>query len=77
MRQVQQRVARVAATNVNLAIACREGRFREELFYRLNVITLVLPPLRERPEDIPPLAERFVLHFCRRHRRPGVIKTAG
>jgi len=60
----------VAATNVDLLDACRDGRFREDLLYRLNVITLVLPPLRERPEDIPALAERFMLHFCQRHRRP-------
>lgn len=60
----------VAATNVDLAAACREGRFREDLFYRLNVITLLLPPLRERPEDIPPLAEGFIIHFCQRHGRP-------
>lgn len=60
----------VAATNHNLEERCAEGRFREDLFYRLNVITVSLPPLRERPEDILELAEMFCQHFCLKHRRP-------
>ena len=50
----------VAATNVRLREAIAEGRFREDLFYRLNVLTLKLPPLRERVEDIEPLARHFL-----------------
>jgi transcriptional regulator with PAS, ATPase and Fis domain len=50
----------VSATNVRLSQAMAEGRFREDLFYRLNVLTLPVPPLRERPEDIAPLAYHFL-----------------
>jgi transcriptional regulator with PAS, ATPase and Fis domain len=50
----------VSATNVRLGQAIAEGRFREDLFYRLNVLTLPVPPLRERPEDIAPLAYHFL-----------------
>jgi transcriptional regulator with PAS, ATPase and Fis domain len=50
----------VSATNVRLGQARTEGRFREDLFYRLNVLTLAVPPLRDRPEDIAPLAYHFL-----------------
>ncbi len=55
----------IAATNVNLAEKVRQGKFREDLFYRLNVVPVSVPPLRERPEDIPVLARHFVEKICR------------
>jgi len=60
----------VAATHADLAQAVAEGRFRQDLFYRLNVFPVHLPPLRERPEDIRALAEGFLDHFARENRRP-------
>jgi len=50
----------VAATHVNLLQAVAEGKFRDDLFYRLNVIEIRIPPLRERREDIPLLAQHFI-----------------
>ena len=59
----------MAATNKDLEREVREGRFREDLYYRLNVISITLPPLRERPEDIEPLALHFLRRFAGRMSR--------
>lgn len=60
----------VAATNRNLEIAVKEGRFREDLLYRLNVVELTLPALRERPDDLMDLAHHFLGLFCTAAGRP-------
>lgn len=70
LRQVSVRV--VAATNRNMEEEVREGRFREDLYYRLNVIKLEIPPLRDRLEDVKPLVEHFLL----KHRGKVLSKEA-
>jgi DNA-binding NtrC family response regulator len=59
----------IAATNKKLPDFVAEGKFREDLFYRLNVVPVVMPPLRERADDIPLLIERFFDRFAARHKR--------
>src|SRR4029077_20513995 len=60
----------VAASNVDLLVLVRDGRFREDLFHRLNVIALKLPPLRDRREDIPSLVGHFLGQFSKENNRP-------
>jgi DNA-binding NtrC family response regulator len=60
----------LAASNIDLLTLVREGRFREDLYHRLNVISLRLPPLRERKEDIPLLIDYFMRRYCEENRRP-------
>ncbi len=60
----------IAATNADLEAKMREGKFREDLYYRLNVFTIMLPPLRERQSDILLLADHFLLKYSRKHGKP-------
>ena len=59
----------LAASNEDLRKLVHEGRFREDLFHRLNVISIHLPPLRDRKEDVPLLVDRFLDYFCKENRQ--------
>ena len=67
LRTLQARI--IAATNTDLSVRISEGTFRDDLFYRLNVFTIVLPPLRERVDDVALLARHFVGKFARKYRK--------
>jgi DNA-binding NtrC family response regulator len=69
-RAVKVNVRVIAATNRDLQQAVKAGAFRSDLFFRLNVVNLTLPPLRDRPEEIPQLAELFLKKCCREAKKP-------
>lgn len=69
VRTTHVNVRIIAATNRDLSKSVDEGHFRQDLFYRLNVFTIKLPPLRERTEDIPLLAEHFLAHYAAREKK--------
>ena len=64
----------VAATNTDLRKLVEEGKFREDLYYRLNVINIALPPLRDRKGDIPPLANHFFTKYCKENDKPFLVQ---
>ena len=65
----------IAATNVNIPEAVKNGKFREDLYYRLNTIPIAIPPLRERQEDIPLLFRKFAADFAEKYRMPAIRLT--
>ena len=74
-RLVRVNIRVIAATNRDLSKAVKEGAFREDLFHRLNVISVSIPPLRERPEEIPRLAEVFLQRYTKEMGKPGMHLT--
>lgn len=74
-RQADIRI--IAATNEDLQKLIKEGTFRGDLFYRLNIVTIIIPPLRDRKEDIPILAEYFVKKYSEEYRKPVKKFSAG
>ncbi|MBO6024840.1 MAG: sigma-54-dependent Fis family transcriptional regulator [Bacteroidales bacterium] len=69
MKSIPIDIRLICATNMDLATMVKEGRFREDLFYRINTVTLHLPPLRERPDEIVTLAELFVKQYAEKYHR--------
>ena len=78
LKDIQLDLRVVAATNKNLREAVKEGAFRQDLYFRLNVIQILIPPLRERTEDIVPLTKFFIEHYNRKFKRniEGVTEAA-
>jgi DNA-binding NtrC family response regulator len=66
----------IAATNKNLEKLVAEGKFRDDLYFRLNVVHVTMPPLRDRKEDIPLLVRGFLRHFCKLNEKPLLELTA-
>ena len=79
LKDIQLDLRVVAATNKNLREAVKEGAFRQDLYFRLNVIQILIPPLRERTEDILPLTKFFIEHYNRKFKRniEGVTRCGG
>lgn len=76
-KPIELDVRLVAATNRSLEQMVREGKFREDLFFRLNVVRIVMPPLRERPEDIPLLLNHYIRVFSEENKQPPLTIEAG
>ncbi len=68
-KKIKLDVRVLSATNIDIEEEVSKGKFRADLYYRLNVITIHLPPLRERVEDIPLIAEHFLTHFCDKNKK--------
>jgi DNA-binding NtrC family response regulator len=75
--QIKVDVRIVAASNIDLLTLVQQGRFREDLYHRLNVIHLRLPPLRERREDVPALLAHFIERYCKENAKPALQFTQG
>ena len=67
----------ICATNCDLEEMVAKGKFREDLLYRINTIHIEIPPLRERKEDIIPLAERFIDRFCKQYDKGNILLSTG
>jgi DNA-binding NtrC family response regulator len=76
MKSISIDIRLISATNDNLNEAVNNGRFRQDLLYRINTIEIRLPPLRERKEDIPLLINHYLKHFCQKYNRKLMINTS-